>query len=76
MDADLEYWIKELEGNQEVLRELKYYNLPHRTHSITELHELRQAIEDQTVHAELLIRTLRDRDTKSKKSFWKKIFRK
>lgn len=76
MDADLEYWIKELEGDQEVLRELSYYNLPHRTHSITELYELREAIEDQIVNAQLLIGTLRDRDTKSKKSFWKKIFRK
>ena len=76
MDADLEYWIKELEGDREVLRELDYYNLPHRTHSVTELHEMREAIAAQTIHAELLIRTLRDRDAKSKKPFWKKIFRK
>ena len=76
MNADLEYWIAKLEADRETLRKLKYYDLPHNKLSITELHELRETIEEQTIHAELLIDTLRDVDFESKKSFWKKIFRK
>ena len=76
MDADLEYWIARINEDAEKLRELKFYNLTFSQHSIEELYEIRETMENHIAHTSLLVDSLQKRRFTPTKPFWKKIFRK
>lgn len=76
MDSEIKHWSDNVKIDIAKIRDLKLYNLAHKTHSIEELHEIAETVTSLQIHSDLLVDALASLDRQPKKNFLQRLFRK
>ena len=74
---DVNYWTDRLLENSVKLNALETIQLPHQTHSIVELHQIRELITSQLAYISLLGETVESEHSRQQKlNFFQRLFNK